>query len=655
MKIEMKKLLFVLGLVSAATAAVAADATEAGFGTPFTSHAVLQRDCKLPVWGSATPGSTVSVTLGGKTLSAKADDKGKWKVEFPPMKAGVGHTLRLASGQRVFADLEDIAIGEVWICSGQSNMAMNWYGGLTRGKEEMEQNSYENLRVFHMFEAFSFNPLDRYERPTVWQRANINTVRDFSACGYFFGVELMKALKDVPVGLVNASWGGAFARVWMSFEAYAGADATCAREAKEFTAARKTYLDAGGAATFADRMAKWEKNCVEQGAIHAEAPDFDDSGWTKVGTPGPLPAGFDGCAWYRKEMMLTEEQIRGNSSKVAFGILNDKDDTYLNGVRIGGYAETSHRMYMIPDGLLKPGRNVFAIRLVDYGDDGGFTLPEALKCGLMLPGSTISIAEDWRMKLFPFEAKPVNMDQIQPWSPAVCYNAMIHPLFPMAIRGALWYQGCSDAGDPGRYAAQIRALVKDWRAHFTSPDELSFYLVQLPGFLETHADPIECNWAEMRWNQMKLGETLGKSGTAVIIEAGDHKDIHPKDKKTPGERLARLALVRTYGRKDLVEGGPIPVSAKVVKGGGANAVEVAFKDAKGLKTSDGGKVKGFQLAGADGKFAWAEAKAVKDKVAIAVPNGLKPAKVRYAWDFFPDCNLVNGEGLPCGSFELEVK
>ena len=309
-------------------------------------------------------------------------------------------------------------------------------------------------------------------------------------------------------------------------------------------------------------------------------------------------------------------------------------------MKVGGSDQWSQpRQYQVPAGTLKAGRNVVAIRIVDQGGSGGFLTNNQTDLALSAGGAQVPLAGEWKVKYFPFDAQPFDAGQVQYWTPAVCYNAMIHPLFPMALKGALWYQGCSDVGAAERYDHQIRALVKDWRAHFTSPDGMPFYIVQLAAFIRTNEQPVESEWAKMRWTQMKLGETLGKSGTAVII------DDSKKDN----------ALARTYGMKDVVEAGPIPVLAKAGTAAGKPVVGLAFKDAKGLKTSDGEKVKGFQLAGADGKFAWAEAKIVKDKVAVEVPDGMKPAKVRYAWDDFPVCNLVNGEGLPCGPFELVVE
>ena len=247
--------------------------------------------------------------------------------------------------------------------------------------------------------------------------------------------------------------------------------------------------------------------------------------------------------------------------------------------------------------------------------------------------------------------------------PAACYNAMIHPLFPMALKGAIWYQGCSDFNHIGLYGDLFRALASDWRSHFSHPDGFPIYLAQLAGTGETHKKPINTGWAEMRWEQMKIGESVPLCATAVLIDTGEKPDVHAKDKKTAGERLARLALVRTYGVKDLVEAGPVPLSAchtqklKPPKGV-SEAYAIRFKNANGLRTRDGKPLRGFQLT--DGKNivpvdakigTWAGNPAV---LVAGKDVEFTPTALRYAWDEMPDANLVNGADLPCGPFELPL-
>ena len=285
----------------------------------------------------------------------------------------------------------------------------------------------------------------------------------------------------------------------------------------------------------------------------------------------------------------------------------------------------------------------------------------------------IPLAGEWKFKAFPAEPRPVDPSSPSSWDIAACHNGMVAPLFGMAAKGAIWYQGCSDVGSEALYGREFPAMVEAWRRGFAH-DGAGFpvYLVQLAAFKETHAEPFDSAWARMRWTQMKLGETVPHCGTAVALDVGAHNDIHPKDKKTVGERLARLALARSYGRKGVEgEAGPIPragalgvidnasrelVRQRIVdsQDAGGRSVAISFWNGK-LATSDGGPAKGFQLVDADGKAVWADASIGDFEVCVSIPEGFVPTRVRYAWDVYPDCNLVNDAGLPCGPFELEIK
>ena len=349
-------------------------------------------------------------------------------------------------------------------------------------------------------------------------------------------------------------------------------------------------------------------------------------------------------------MELTAEQAAAPAT-IHLGGVDDFDWTYVNGRLLGHQIQyNAPRDYAIPAGVLREGRNTVAVKVRDNGGYGGF-IDGAETLRITFEGAeAVPLAGEWRTAGFKFAARPADTAAIQYWTPAVCFNAMIHPLFPMAAKGVLWYQGCSDVGDAPRYRDEVEALVREWRGGFTSPDGLPFFIVQLAAFQQTHPDPIETAWADMRWTQMQLGESLEKSGTAVIIDVGDHNDIHPKDKKTPGERLARLARVRAYGEKGLVDAGPIPLSAKAEGG----KVAVSFKGDPALATSDGAAPSGFQLAGADGRYAWATGAIDGPRVLLDIPEGMEPVSVRYAWDDYPACNLVGAENLPCGPFQLDI-
>lgn len=648
----------ILAIVAAVSlCAPAAESPTAAFAAPFTSHAVLQRDCPLPVWGTAAPGASVEVALDGQMERTTAGDDGAWSVTFPPQtEPGTGHTMVLRTEGSTAATLDDIAIGDVWLCSGQSNMDMNYGWGLTRGKEDMETASDPMMRLFDDHNAASIEPLAALPKPTAWTASDFAHSKSFSACGWFFGQALRKAMPDVPIGLVEASWSGSPIKTWLSKEAYCGVDPGCAAAYRAALANVADYEARGGKAEFDKRMALWTEECATRGDIHAEAPGYDDSAWREVSLPSSFEAqfggGFDGCVWYRREFHLTQEQAAAPTAVLALGPIDDDDETWVNGTSVGSTKGwTIERQYKVPQGVLREGRNVVAIRAKDYSGNGGlWGKPDAMALSFGGEGAeAVPLAGKWRASPFKFDPRPVS-GEIDCWVPTACYNAMLHPLFPMALKGAIWYQGCTDVNMAPRYGGFFRAMVDDWRAHFTHPDGMPVYIVQLAAYLETHDEPYDSRWAMMRWEQMKLGETVEKSGTAVAIDIGDHTNIHPKDKKTVGERLARLALARTYGRKDIVEAGPIPLRAAQI----GDRILVAFKNASGLATSDGGPVKGFQLVDATGKAVWTEAQIQGESASIAVLPGFSPVRVRYAWDDYPVCNLVNCEDLPAGPFELEI-
>ena len=630
------------------------------FAAPFTAHAVLQRDCALPVWGTAQPGSAVTVALDDQRLSATADNQsGRWQVTFPAQREpGLGHTLRATGPDGESTTLEDIAIGDVWLCSGQSNMDMNYGWRLTRGREDIESADDPMMRLFDDHNAAALAPCDRLQHPSSWTRSDFAHSKTFSACGWFFGQALRKALPDIPIGLVEASWSGSPIKTWISREAYRGISPELAEEHDRSVAgAAKTASEfeaAGGKEGLAGRIALWETECRARGDIVAEGADYDDSAWKTVSLAAPfekhIDKDFDGCVWYRRAIDLSAAQAAGEAT-LNLGIIDDEDVAWVNGAKVGSSASYDVlRSYKVPAGTLREGRNVIAVKVIDWRIGGGvISNPEKLTLALA-DGSAVPLAGEWRYEEFRFDPKPKD-GSVNCWTPSACYNAMLHPLFPMALKGAIWYQGCSDVGGGGAlYEKKFRAMAADWRAHFTHPDGMPIYLVQLAAFQQTHEAPFDSKWAEMRWAQTRLGETLVQSGTAVAIDVGDHADIHPKDKKTVGERLARLALARAYGLEGVVEAGPIPQAATL----GGGTVSVTFRNASGLSTSDGGAVSGFQLVADDGRAVWAGATLSGETVSVAVPEGFAPVKVRFAWDDYPVCNLVNGEGLPCGPFELAL-
>lgn len=631
------------------------------FAPMFGDHAVLQRDCALPLWGAAAPNAEVLVALldsGGvqvATATATSDANGKWSAVLPPHPAGGPFSLRAVCLPGAPAISRDILFGDVWFCSGQSNMDMNYMWGLTRGKEDIEETDDPLMRLFDDHDAVSDEPLANLARQAAWTGSGFSHAKTFSACAWFFGQALRKAMPDVPIGLIEASWSGSPIRTWISREAYRSIGRAQAAECEAAAARIAAFRAAGGRDGFEKRHSAWKADCLAKGDIRADADDFDDSSWETVSLPAAmerhLGKDFDGRVWYRRGFTVSAVQAAG-AATLSLGRIDDEDETWVNGVKVGSSKRhDKRRQYAVPPGILKEGRNVIAVEATDWKMDGGFVSDDPNELGLRFAdGSSIALAGEWRCAAFEFAPEPRDED-VDFQTPAACWNAMLHPLFPMAIKGAIWYQGCADVyrGAP-IYGKKFWAMAEEWRSRFTHPDGLPIYLVQLASWRETHEKPVESQRAAMRWMQMTLGESVPGCGTAVAIDTGDHKDIHPKDKKTIGERLARLAIVRTYGAKGIVESGPIPQGAAV----DGDDVVLTFRNAAGLAAKDGGPLKGFQLVGADGKAAWADAEIDGETVRVAVPTGSVPAKVRHAWDDYPACNLVNGNGLPCGSFEMPV-
>ncbi len=633
------------------------------FGAPrfahiFTSGAVLQRDLPAPVWGWTDPNASISLALSKDgadiaTLTATADETGRWMVRLPAQKAGGTYTLKLSGGDDTVT-LDDILFGDVWLCSGQSNMEMNYDWGLARGREDMETNRLPSVRTFIVPNATAATPRDDIGEQTWKPATSLENVRKFSACGYFFGTALHQALPDVPIGLIDATWSGTPIQTWLSLDALHTVNGDYAKWVEK----RREQIDEWNrSCPFQAQMDKWRADCAAMerdanGKLPTE-DGYDFSTWKSVELPVSMEEhiapSFDGVVWYVRTVELDAKQLAEAKTPVLhLGPIDDKDVTYVNGKVVGetrNYAADRH--YKIPANLLRVGKNTIAVCATDNGGAGGFQKGNASKMVLSLAENlSVPLAGTWSCLSYVPPPVPENLDKPGSHSLASCYNAMVRPLFPLAIKGAIWYQGCSDVGRHEVYDDLFAAMSADWRKGF-SGGCFPLYLVQLAAFMQTHDAPINSNWAAMRWTLMQIGESQPSCGTAVAIDIGNHTDIHPKDKKTVGERLARLALVRTYGDSSIVPCGPIPRSA--VRTG--KDIEIRFDFADGLKTSNGEKVKGFQIS-FDGKtYQWTDAEIDGTVIRIASPDA---AAIRFAWDDYPVCNLVNGADLPCGPFALPV-
>ena len=620
---------------------------------------VLQQDKKVRIWGWANPNEKVSVELAKQKGSTITDANGHWQVLIGPFKAGGPFDLTI-TGSNTLA-IKNVLIGEVWVCSGQSNMEWPLINA-QNGADAVAQANYPEIRLFTVQKATSTSPLDDVKGQ--WIVTTPDKVGQFSAVGYFFGRELNQKLK-IPIGLIHTSWGGTPAEAWTSQSALstsAELQPILERYQQGLKDLPQRQQD------FARRLAEWsEKNLYQDPGNKGESlgyaePKTNTADWPNMNLPQYFETAglkMDGAVWFRKEVEVPQDWV-GKTLELNLAAIDDYDTTYFNGTRVGGIGpETPNsyvvpRRYKIPPDLVKPGKNIIAVRVFDSAGEGGFGagnmslrpdgsaaegLPLAGAWGYKVELELTPKAPDWGSR--PEAVGPTNQN-----SPSVLYDAMIAPLIPMTIRGAIWYQGESNAGRAFQYRTLFPTMIRNWRSAWGQGD-FPFYFVQLANWQPLKDEPGESEWAELREAQtLTLREP--QTGMAVIIDIGDTKDIHPRNKIDVGHRLALWALANVYGQKAEYSG---PLFDKFSVEG--DKIRVKFKHAEGLKTSDGSAPKGFAIAGEDHKFVWAEAKIEGDEIVVWSKEVAKPVAVRYAWADNPVCNLYNKTGLPASPFRTD--
>lgn len=612
----------------------------------FASHMVLQRDRPNTFWGWAPPGTRISVTIAGRKAGGAADTAGKWTVRISPPPVGGPYTVEIDGPQHV--QLDDVLVGDVWICSGQSNMEMG-IGLVKNAQLEIASANYPGMRLFMVQHKIAFSP----ESVPVgdWSVCTPQSVAaegwgGFSAAAYFFGRELHRRL-GVPIGLVQTCWGGTIAEAWTSKPGL--------RDFPEFkpAIAAVDQLATRSGETASQRLDKWfQANDPGSKGNAWAATDLDTSSWKSAEKSTRYEDNglerFDGVVWFRREVTLPDPLPAGDGL-LQLGTVDDLDATWVNGTKVGeSFSYGDMRRYPVPASVLKPGRNVIAVRVLDTGGLGGLMTPQAQV--LTVGGVQVPLAGGWKFAIGADLAKggalPVTAND-NPNIPTVLYNGMIAPILPLAIKGAIWYQGESNAGRAAQYQRLLPAMIADWRQNFGQPD-FSFFIVQLASFSARHPQPVEDAWAELREAQTLTVKRVPKTGLALAIDVGDARDIHPKDKQTVGYRLALAAMHVAYGQ-DLPYSGPVFKSSRR----DGHTLRLRFDHAGfGLETR-GGRLAGFQVAGADRKFAWADAKIEGNEVVVSAAGVLDPMFVRYAWDTDPEATLYNGAGLPTVPFRTD--
>ncbi|MFV0591829.1 MAG: sialate O-acetylesterase [Draconibacterium sp.] len=609
----------------------------------FSDNMVLQRDRNITIWGKADEKEKIAVSFNGFVASTVAGADGKWKTELPAMKQGGPFEMTI-SGDNNTLVLKNILIGDVWICSGQSNMEFNLDGDLTA--DEAIKNS-ENSKIRLLTIPKTIQTKERYDvEETSWVECNPSTSAHFSAVGYFFGKKLQEDL-DVPIGLINSSWGGTDIEPWTSWEASMNND-----EYAPFSG--KTLEEAAGFTS--ENMERFKAAMENDPAITAKwyDPQVKIKGWEKMEVPKAWDGSLeneDGIIWFRKEIKLPAH-VENVAGKIQLGAIDDEDITWVNGQKVGSIALwLANREYEIKPGILKPGKNTIMVRIKDTGSIGGM-FGEADQLFLEVNGEKYPLAGQWDYKPsvlsseFGFSSAGTSPNGFA----ALLYNGMIHPMVGMGIKGVIWYQGENNAGEAYRYRKLFPILINDWRKQWGY--DFPFLWVQLASFMALDEQPSESEWAELREAQ-NMTLSLPKTGQAVITDIGEAFDIHPRNKKDVGFRLAHTALNVAYGEDVLPSG---LVFEKMEKTG--NQLILSFSNlGKGLSTSDKSKyayVKGFAIAGEDKTFHWAQAYISNNKVIVWSDQVKNPVAVRYGWANNPiEINLVNSDGLLASPFRTD--
>ena len=621
----------------------------------FCDHLVLQRDKPVPVWGWSQPGAKVTVSFAGQKKTATVGPDGKWMIKLKAMPASAEpRTLSVSNAAtHEVATATDVLVGDVWLCSGQSNMEMGI--GLCNAPHDIATANFPQLRLLTVPHRIANTPVA--DLSCRWLPCSPDTILQgawggFSASAFFFGRDLQQQL-NIPIGLIHSSWGGTIAEAWTSAEGL--------EPVGDFNDVVKRFHDSGNEQGKVDYTQAYQKWCEEKDPGTREGwekTENVEASWKSVQMPQPFEqAGlpdFDGMVWFQRTFDLPAAWA-GRDLKLELGSIDDFDTTWINGVRVGGmHRYDLLRSYAIAANLLKPGRNVVTVRVLDTGGTGGFT-GQADQLRITLVGeqttASISLAGIWRMRdsapMSQLSSPPSPPDANNPNVATALYNGMIAPLLPFAIKGAIWYQGESNADRAWQYRRLLPAMITDWRRRF-GVGAFPFYLVQLAAFQAAAPEPRENNWAELREAQAMTAKTLRNCGLAVAIDIGDAVDIHPKDKQDVGHRLALNALAQTYGKK--VEfSGPWYRSMKI----DGDKVHLKFDHTDGGLVAKGGRLTGFAVAGADHKFVWAEAVIAGDTVVVTSPKVAQPVAVRYAWDINPACNLFNQSGLPAVPFRTD--
>ena len=609
---------------------------------------VLQRNVPLKIWGWASSLEKVNVLFLGKTYSATANEKGEWSINLPKLKAGGPFEMTIEASNKII--LKDILVGDVWICSGQSNMQTLVSRVQDLYKDEIANCENSFIRQYTVPMKYDFTKKLEDISGGKCESTNSKSIMNFSAVAYFFSKNLYEKY-HVPIGTIISAVGGTPIEAWISADVL-----------KDFPS-QVEMLKKVQAPDYVENIMNNEKqrdadwystlnnnDLGYKGPVYWKNENYDASSWKEMILPGfwsETELGrVNGVVWFRKEFEVSKSFL-DKTVRLDLGRIVDSDSAFVNGKYVGNITyQYPPRVYSIPAGILKEGKNVIVVRVVNNAGRGGFIKDKPYQ--LSVDKEIIDLKGEWQYKLGA-TAKPLPPTTFFQYYPTGLYNGMIAPLANYSIKGFLWYQGESNTGRAKEYQKLFPALINDWRVLWNN-QKLPFVYAQLPNYMEPKEQPSESQWAELREAQMKT-LSVPYTAMAVTIDLGEWNDIHPFRKKDVGDRLATAAKKVAYSEEKIIPSGPIFKSAKIKK----NKVIVTFKNVgKGLISKDGKELKYFSIAGADKKFIWANAEIQKNSVVVFSDKINEPLFVRYAWADNPSgVNFYNKEGFPASPFRTD--
>lgn len=661
----MKKIAFILSfIVLCITSGHAQDKNALRLPNFFCDGMVLQRDANVPVWGYADKSQKeVAVVINGKVARGKINQAdGSFRVLLPKMPAGGPYTMKVVSidksgkvssngdvkGTNVAVKtISNVLIGDVFICSGQSNMELPIRRCMDVVANEVKDYSNDNIRYIKFPHQFNYVKPNDNVQVIPWQNITPQNCAEVSGICYFMARELQEKY-NVPIGIINSAVGGTQVQAWMPNETLATFDGY-----KEELAKQK-YHQINWVDSIRNLENKasldWERKMTATDTIINmwKKADYSFDQWKTVDMFSNWSEGKNGSFWFETEINLPAE-LAGKKGILRFGAMKDADSIFVNGKFVGNTTyEYPPRIYTVPEGLLREGKNEIVVHLMSQSGRANFTQGKLYQ--LEIGELTFPIAKEIKMAVgCIMPRKPASTYFVD--TPTGLYNAMIAPLKDFPVKGMLWYQGESNMGSTATYSAMLEAMVSAWRKQWHK--QMPVVIMQLPGYMSKHNNPVETGWTQIRHQQYLAAKNISGAGLAPTLDTGEYNDIHPQDKKTAGHRAA-LQMEKLAYAENIVSCGPMPTSA-VIAGGKAI---ITFGSETGKLTSkntEGNTINDIAIK-VNGKYQWAKA-TITDAhtLTVELPQGTTSTTIRYCWDDYPTPSLYNTDGIPAPQFEISTK